>query len=260
MKKIISFDLDMTLLDHQNYTIPDSAREALRGLRERGNLIVLATGRDMDNHYSREFRDLVGADAIIHMNGTKITVGDDLIYEHQMDKALLKRILEFADGNGYSVGVTMGDEDYYTHERKVSALDLVRWGESGRRYQNPWKLLDMGVRTLAYIGEPAGAKAIEEAFPEVKLPLFAGLQGADVIERISSKAVGLERLCHHFGCAMEDTVAFGDSMNDYEIIKAAGIGIAMGNAIEMLKEAADYVTAEIGEDGVWKACRHFGLI
>lgn len=260
MRRIISFDLDMTLLDHQTYTIPDSAMEALSELRKQGHIIVLATGRDMDNHYSRVFRDLVGADAIIHMNGTKITVGDCLIWDHRMDLGLLKRLLEFAEDRGYSVGATIGDEDYYTHAEQVTALDLARFGECGRQYYDPWKLLDMGVRTLVYVGAPEGAKAIEEAFSQIRLPLFAGLQGADVIERNTSKALGLERLCEYFGCRLEDTVAFGDSMNDYEILHAAGIGIAMGNAIEKLKEAADYVTGDIGDDGVLNACRHFGLI
>ena len=55
-------------------------------------------------------------------------------------------------------------------------------------------------------------------------------------------------------------MAFGDSMNDYEIIREAGLGIAMGNACEELKNAADYVTDDIDRDGLWNACRHFGLI
>lgn len=59
---------------------------------------------------------------------------------------------------------------------------------------------------------------------------------------------------------MERTVAFGDSMNDYEVVQEAGIGIAMGNAVEELKMVADYVTDDIDRDGVWKACRHFGWI
>ena len=49
-------------------------------------------------------------------------------------------------------------------------------------------------------------------------------------------------------------------MNDYEIIQTAGIGVAMGNAIEVLKETADYVTDEIGKDGVWNACVKLNLI
>ena len=55
-------------------------------------------------------------------------------------------------------------------------------------------------------------------------------------------------------------MAFGDSMNDFEIVSRAGIGIAMGNSVEELKAAADYVTDPIDRDGVWNACRHFGWI
>ena len=69
MKTLISFDVDMTLLDHATYKIPDSAIEAIEALRK-NHFIVLATGRDMDTYYSRQYRDQIQADAIIHSNGT----------------------------------------------------------------------------------------------------------------------------------------------------------------------------------------------
>ena len=55
-------------------------------------------------------------------------------------------------------------------------------------------------------------------------------------------------------------MAFGDSMNDYEMIEKAGNGIAMGNAVDKLKEVADYVTRPIEEEGVNFALRHFGYL
>ena len=70
--------------------------------------IVLSTGRDMDNYYSKQYGDLVRPDAVIHLNGTKITVGDQLIYEHRMDQGLLERVLDYADKSGYAIGVTIG--------------------------------------------------------------------------------------------------------------------------------------------------------
>lgn len=263
MKPIISFDLDMTLLDHSTWKIPESAIRALEALRPNYH-IVLATGRDMDNYYSREFKDLIHPDAIIHLNGTKITVGEKVLYRHEMDRELLYRLLTFADEQGYCIGATRGDDDFYIHPEILEQVDLIRWGESGRQYQDPFRLLDLGVQTLAYIDFPeqtkAGADAIEAAFPELKLPLFAGETGADIVERQSSKARGLERLCEHFGTDINECFAFGDSMNDIEIIQAAGHGIAMGNAVEQLKKAADYVTDAIDQDGIWNACRHFRLI
>ena len=67
-RRIISFDLDQTLLDHSTYSIPTSALYALDQLRD-NFIIVLGTGRDMDNHYSRQFKEIVKAEATIHLNG-----------------------------------------------------------------------------------------------------------------------------------------------------------------------------------------------
>ena len=255
-RSIVSFDLDMTLLDHSDYKITDSALQALQRLRA-DHRIVLASGRDMDNHYSRQFRDIIKPDGIIHMNGTKVTVGQELLYSHQMDRALLEELLRFAMEHGLSLGVTMGDKDYYTNPEAVREMDLKRWGEMDRHFQDPLSLLDIPVRTLAYIGTEDGVRLLERHFPQIKLPMFAGRMGADVVEKEASKAEGLKRLCTFWGIDIRRTAAFGDSMNDLEILQEAGIGIAMGNAIDELKAHADYVTAPIGEDGVLKACRHF---
>ena len=120
--------------------------------------------------------------------------------------------------------------------------------------------MDMDIHTLAYQGTEPGVLDFEAHFPELKLPMFAGKMGADVVEKKASKAEGLKRLCQYYGVDLKDTVAVGDSMNDYEILQTAGIGIAMGNSIEDLKPVADYITADIGDHGVYRACRHFGWI
>ena len=76
-----------------------------------------------------------------------------------------------------------------------------------------------------------------------------------------SKADGLRCLAEYFGedTDLRDTVAFGDSMNDMEVIQEAGTGVAMGNAIEELKKCADLVTDPIEQDGIWNACIRLGL-
>ncbi len=259
MKPIVSFDMDMTLLDHETFDIPESARLALKELRK-NYIIVLATGRDMDSHYSAGLKEKVNPDAIVHTNGTKVTVGDQVIYKSHMSQDLNRRLLEFARDHDLAVGVTMGDEDYYIHPERVTEFDIKRWGECGRQYIDAWKLMDMDVPSMCYIGLPEGAALIEEAFEDLRLPLFAGLEGADIIEKKNSKARGLAMVCEYFGTTMEEAYAFGDSMNDYEILQAVGTGIAMGNADPRLKKVADYVTSDIGEDGIYRACVHLGLI
>lgn len=258
MKAIASFDMDMTLLDHNTWEIPDSTYRALERLREQF-YIIIATGRDMDSKFSMGLKELIGQDAIIHMNGNKITVGEKMIYEHSMDLGLVERMLEFAAGKEFALGLTTGTEDYYVNPEYVTIHDMSRFGESERHFKDPRRLLEMPVRSMTYLGKMEGIHLLKEVFPEVKLPMFSSRKGADVIEKNVSKAEGLKRLCRYYGVSIEDTVAFGDSMNDYEIIREAGLGIAMGNSVEQLKQVADYVTTDIGEDGIWNACQVLGL-
>ena len=260
MKKIISFDLDRTLLDHGTYTIPDSALRAVSRLREKGHIITLATGRDMDNYYSRRYLDLLKPDARIDQNGAKVIADGQKLREHFIDKKLLRAMMDYAALHHVGFGCTLGDDDYYVSPDRIIQAEMQRYGECGRVFKDPEKLMELPIRTVAFIGTDDEAKAMEQAFPEVTLRMFSVNYGADIIEKGISKAEGLKLLCTHYGVPMEDTIAFGDSMNDSEIIEAAGIGIAMGNAREELKALADYVTSDIMEDGIWNACVHFGLV
>lgn len=257
---MISFDLDMTLLDHKTNRIPDSAMAAIEKLRKK-HRIVLATGRDMDNYYSVAYRDLIQPDAIVHTNGTKITIGKTLLYEHIFSPTLLEELLQFCEKQGYGIGVTIGDEDFYIHPEVIAANDRRFWGSCGRQFKDPWQLLQMNVRSLAFVGTKEQVRHIEAQFPSLKLPLFASGHGADVVEKGNSKADGLRRLAAYWGEKedLSDSVAFGDSMNDLEVVQEAGIGVAMGNAVEELKLVADYITSPIDEDGIYRACVHLGL-
>ena len=259
MKPIVSFDVDMTLLDHKDFQIPASALKAIEKLRENYH-IVIATGRDMDSVFGRAIMDQVRPDAVIHLNGTKVSVGGQVIHESCFDKDLLKQVLAFMARTPYSIGATISEVDYYVNPQVVRERELKLWGQCGRRFQAAEKLEDLDVRTLFFIGNEDGAKALTKEFPQLKVHLFADKWGGDVVEAGYSKAEGLVRLCEYFNTPITRSVAFGDSMNDYDIIKAAGTGIAMGNAMEALKEAADYVTDPIDRDGIWKACVHFGMI
>ena len=258
-KRIISFDLDMTLLNHKNWKIPDSALEALELLR-RDSVIVIASGRNMDHEMSSMYKELINPDAIIHMNGTRVVAESEVLYEHFMDKERLRALLTFAENRVISLGLSVNGGDYYLNPDQVRAFDVIRWGESQRSFKDAWKLIEMPVRTLVYIGGPKQAKMLQEQFPDFKFPMFSDKMGADIVEKECSKAKGLLRLCQYYRIDRKETIAFGDSMNDYEMLQEAGLGIAMGNATDNLKTVADYVTDNIDEDGVWKACRYFHLI
>ena len=84
--------------------------------------------------------------------------------------------------------------------------------------------------------------------------------GIDIVAKGSGKDVGIKHFIERYGIERDDTMAFGDGENDIRMLKYAGVGVALGNAKEEVKRIADYVTADIDDDGVEKALKHFGLI
>lgn len=278
-KGIVSFDLDHTLLDNAKNEICASARLAIRKLRESGYLIAIASGRDMDNYYSYMYRDIVEPDAIVHQNGSRVAVRIDgspydaakgagqyrLIYDHFMAPELVRRVVEYAEAHHICVGTTIDGRDYFVNPNLKEEADASYNKFLKRNFVSPEGLWKLPVRAMSYAGTNAAqnAKEIEAfhaQFPELRLLMFSTGQGADMVERCCSKAQGLLKLCAYYGIPAAQTYAFGDSENDIEILKAAGTGIAVGNAMPEVKDAADYVTDDIREDGIYKACVKFGLI
>ena len=84
--------------------------------------------------------------------------------------------------------------------------------------------------------------------------------GVDVIAKGGGKSTAIMRYLQMHNITPEEIIAFGDGENDMGMLQLAGIGVAMGNAGQQVKQAADYVTADIDDDGIEKALKYFGLI
>jgi len=82
----------------------------------------------------------------------------------------------------------------------------------------------------------------------------------DIVPKKGSKMKGIHEFLAYEGIAIEEAMAFGDHENDIEMLKGVGIGVAMGNAQQVAKTAANYVTASNNEDGIAQALKHYGII
>ncbi len=90
--------------------------------------------------------------------------------------------------------------------------------------------------------------------------IFHTTEVFEIVPKGYSKAKGIQWICEYLNISKEDTYAFGDSVNDLEMLSYVSHGIAMGNATDPAKEAADYVTADIWNDGIMQGLKHFSLI
>jgi len=263
-KGAVFFDLDGTLLDHSISRVPDSASESVKKLKENGYLVCLATGRDMDTHYSVKYLKQADPDAVIHLNGNKITAFGKEIFHHTMETSLLKRIFDYVEEKGLCAGTSIGEYDYFTKPELKLEADAAFMKPVNRNFRPVSELFEKNITVTALsfagIHTESIKQMVEADFPELELFCFNAGTGADVVERGFSKAEGMKRVCAHFGIPMENTLAFGDSPNDLPMFSVAAHSVAMGNADEEVKMKAEYITDHISENGIRNALVKLRLI
>ena len=111
---------------------------------------------------------------------------------------------------------------------------------------------------LCYVNEDE-AKALASVFEGMYITRW-NRRAIDVLPGGGGKILGIKAYLESVGVDVSETMAFGDGENDADMLRFAGIGVAMGNAVDVTKASADYVTDHIDNDGVAKALKHFGLI
>ena len=254
--KAIFFDVDGTLLSHSQNDVPDSTRRALEALRARGIKTMVATGRHMAEFSLLPVSD-IPFDGYLTLNGN---------------------LLLDANRHAYAgTPIDRGEMEVLAHIFQAKRIPFVLIGENGRyiNYVN-----DTVVRTQAEtkgtvpeLGSYDGEKVYQIlAFvPEHQKRLLDDLldecavtswndTGIDIIPRDGGKSAGIRKYLEEQGFDRAEVMAFGDGENDIDMLRFAGIGVAMGNACDAVKAAADYVTDTVDNDGIAKALRHFGLI
>lgn len=254
------FDIDGTLVSFKTHKIPQSAVDAIRAFHDRGGRVYISTGRPIAIVTNiGQISDIV--DGYITFNGAYTFVGNDDINIDAIPDSDVQVMLKDADLNGYPV-IVCGKRDlvvYNYHE----IFDEVFVDELGVTN------IDINKRISALQGQPIlqltpffRLDAEKEVMPRMPHCISArwNPQFTDITRRGADKGNALRMLAAHEGLDISECIAFGDGGNDISILRAAGIGVAMGNAADGVKASADYVTTHIDDDGIANAFRHFELI
>lgn len=270
--KYIFLDIDGTLFDHSTFRIPQSAYKAVELAKAAGHRIFICTGRSccMLDHVNQ-----VNYDGVVAAAGAYVETQGKILYEECIDNVELQQFLSYCRKYGVNYilegnkGVYMdaGIREYFQGgEGKQPSMhnffkQKMVYGEAD--YDPEAERI---YKFCLYASEPDSLPKVEEQVSEQfhfvygttneEHPLF----NAEVTLEKNNKATGIEKILDYYGGSKEDTLAAGDSMNDLEMLQECHIGIAMGNADERLKPYADYITADIGDDGIYKAFEHYGLL
>jgi len=280
--RLIALDLDGTLLTSRKVVSPRT-REALRAARARGIVTAVATGRAPDS--ARQFSRLIGGGPIICCNGAGVLdeAGEFLLARGIPGEPLIRSLAICREAglltecytdrsivldqpwahmkafmNWMRPKVSLGRSltslfGTWRSNRMIAVRDLRRWAEKAHR-PPVLKVMILGKGPEL----PEVVQRLHREVPGVEIS-SSGDDNLELTAAGISKGSGLQILGAHLQIPREAMMAFGDSDNDLEMLRYAGCGVAMGNATERVRTAADRVTGSCDEDGIARAIEELCL-
>lgn len=254
-KKYFFFDIDGTLAKWgpDGPTVSKKIVETIHRLRENGHFVAIATGRSFA--MAKEYIEMFDIDNMVCDGGNGFCLDKELVKLEPLNKenciALAKECVEknipfaFSPDNSncrvsYSLDFDNFIQDDYLH--------TIVYDKDISEYENIFKM---------YV---AGYEEMEDEVKALKnLPWIRYGEKYIFVEPID-KAHGIKLMMDYLKADYKDVVVFGDQKNDLSMFRDEWMSIAMGNAIDALKDKANYITKTVDEDGVYYACKKFGWI
>ncbi len=250
MKKVVFLDVDGTLLPEGNGRVLDSTKEAVRLLQDRDIGVALCTGRHPTEIVALGLLD-VPYDGFVLLNGQLVLDRNmKRFYSHPIEGQDKAEIVEIFEKQEIPVVIVEEDRLYlnFVNQYVVQAQADVNSG-------------------VHAVGEYKGADILMSTVYSDQDIRFSNLRtgrwhrwAIDVYPPTGGKANGIREFIKKYRVAQKDTIVFGDAQNDIEMIKYAGIGVAMGNAYPETKKVADMITDDCEHDGIYNGLKKLGLI
>lgn len=254
--KILFFDIDGTLVSFKTHVIPQSAVDEIERAHDLGHKIIIATGRPMaiiNNLGQLQSRGLI--DGYVTMNGACCMVDGKVLFRNEIPAGEAASLASLCDERGCPC-IFVGEHSLTIAGADLSAIQLFAKGLGAppipvTDYAKP--LLHPLFQLTPFFSSDVQA-CIEPLMPGSEFarwhPAFV-----DITARGCNKAQGVNVMLEHFGMQRADAIAFGDGGNDAPMLRHAGIGVAMGNAADDVKAAADMVTEAVDDNGLANAIK-----
>lgn len=260
MIKLIASDMDGTLLNDRK-ELPSGFHEAIRTLKAQGTLFAVASGRQYAS-LRRDFEEYVSDILFIAENGALVMREDQRLLVDPMDAEYLPSIIRVARTiQGVYPVICRPDCALVEKDASPSFIEDVK------RYYPSWKVVDRledwcaldDVCKIAFYDE-GDAKThefplLQEALSERLCVVLSGQQWVDIMKPGVHKGKAMEGLQRMLGVRPEECMAFGDYLNDYELLESVGESYAMENALDALKGIAKYIAPSNNDEGVMKVLR-----
>ncbi|RUS45044.1 Cof-type HAD-IIB family hydrolase [Cohnella sp. AR92] len=254
--KIAFFDIDGTLVDEEKQ-IPADAIEAIRRLKEKGIEPVIATGRAP--YFFRNLAEQIGIESYVSLNGAYVKYKGREMHQQLIPPEVLEKLVALAKKNKHELVFEGKDAYFSTSPEHPSVYEAI----ASLKVEHPGADADFwkkeGIYQVFLHCESGEEHLYPQELPELRFVRWHA-KAMDVLPNDGSKAAGIQSLLDQLGIKPEEAIAFGDGLNDKEMLQLVGLGIAMGNSHEELLPYADYVTANVDDGGVKKGLEYAGVL
>lgn len=260
MIKAVFFDVDGTLISFETHKIPSSTLKSIQLLKEKGIKVIVATGRSTNQLAHLQEIDF---DGYLTFNGNLCADHNlQVFHKEVIPKENIQALIKYQNEVKRFPCIFMSQYDNkinYVDDHVIEVFNLLNLPLTMDTESMEAGLAKDVIQMNAFIAPDEDAELLEKALTACETSRWTHLF-ADVNVKGSNKGTGLLAFTKQLGIDLSETLAFGDGGNDIEMLKQAGIGIAMGNANENVKAIADYITDPVDEDGIYNALKHFNVI
>jgi Cof subfamily protein (haloacid dehalogenase superfamily) len=252
--KMLAIDVDDTLLNDE-MQISEATKIALAAARDQGVLVTLATGR-MFASAQKIAKQLAFNVPIITYQGSlvKNLFDEKVIYERSVPFEAAQFLYRYAESHDLHIQVYHEDKLYVKEDsqkiKEYAAMSNIPYLIA----ENFDAFMHKPLTKMLYIDDPDKLDTIAlDLQKQIGSLVHITKSKAHFLEFLhpeGTKGHAVKSLASHYGYDISQVIAIGDSWNDHEMLEIAGLGVAMGNAVESLKQIADYITLSNNEDGV----------
>lgn len=277
MTYCVFLDIDGTLLDHE-VGIQESSIKAIHKAQENGHKICIATGRprqEIDDELHK-----IPFDAYIYSCGAFVETPSEILFYEPLTTPVVNEVIhilqqEHTGFNLEGIHASYLDTIGYAYFQQIFGGMSSSNSELTRQFMSHIRMFpyhtmreedkEQIVKLATFAPNMTACERIQKRLPSSLNFMIHGrekdsLINGEILPNHISKATGIDCLCNHFHIPLDHCIAIGDSLNDLPMIQHCGIGIAMGNATEKLKQASTFITSSSKEDGIYHAFKKLNLI
>jgi Cof subfamily protein (haloacid dehalogenase superfamily) len=266
-QKVLVLDIDGTLTNSDK-EITSATKQGIINIMERGHKVILASGRPTPGmrRYEEELELTKYGGYLLSFNGARVVEckSGDIVYQRTLPLHIVPGLYDFAKKHGCGLITYEGDivisafepDEYVKLEARINGMEI-------KTVDNFTEYIDFDINKCLMTAPPDVApeyeKFLHEAYAEYASVYRSEEFFIEIMPKNVDKAASLDKMLETVGLTREDAICCGDGFNDISMIKYAGVGVAMGNAKPVVKEAADYITGTNDEDGLVQVIDEFVL-